>query len=73
MSGAIHLGVVTELDERRGLGAVADDAGSTWPFHCTAITDGSRAVDVGARVAFCVVAGHLGRMEAAQVTKLGRV
>lgn len=66
----LHLGVVTEFDEPRGLGTVADDAGRTWPFHCTAIADGTRTIGVGARVAFEVVPGHLGRMEATQVTKL---
>lgn len=70
MPGALRVGVVTEFDERRGLGTVAGDAGGTWPFHCTAITDGTRTIDAGARVAFCVVAGHLGRMEATRITKL---
>ncbi len=66
----LHVGVVSEWDHDRGLGAVAGDAGGTWSFHCTAITDGSRDVDIGTRVAFEVVPGHLGRMEAVQVTKL---
>jgi cold shock CspA family protein len=70
--GVLRVGVVTEFDEQRGLGTVATAAaaGATWTFHCTAITDGTRTVGVGTRVAFEVVAGHLGRMEAAQVTKL---
>jgi cold shock CspA family protein len=46
------------------------DATTTWPFHCTEIADGTRSVEVGRRVAFDVVAGHLGRMEAVRVTKL---
>ena len=33
-------------------------------FHCTAITDGSRRIEVGAVVAFVVAAGRLGRLEA---------
>lgn len=70
MGAQLHLGVVSEFDEPRGLGTVADDAGSTWSFHCTAITDGTRTIGVGTRVAFEVVAGHLGRMEATHVTKI---
>ena len=68
----LRLGVVTEFDEARGLGVVADAAGEAWPFHCTAIADGTRTVEVGARVAFCVVAGRRGRMEAAQLTRVRR-
>ncbi len=69
MRGSLHLGVVSAFDEARGLGTVTGDDG-TWPFHCTEITDGSRRVEVGRRVAFDVVPGHLGRMEAVRVTKL---
>ena len=59
----VHLGTVTAFDQARGLGEVtgADEA---WPFHCTAIADGSRSIPVGARVAFDLVPGHLGRDEA---------
>ncbi len=78
----VHVGVVSAFDEARGLGTVTggvrdeenegavDGDGRTWTFHCTAIADGSRTIEVGARVAFDVVPGHLGRMEATRVTKL---
>ncbi|MDQ6616129.1 MAG: hypothetical protein M3083_15675 [Actinomycetota bacterium] len=56
---------MVEFDVVVGLGTVRDDGGRVYPFHCTAVADGSRAVDPGARVAFEVVAGHLGRWEAA--------
>ncbi len=69
MRGSLHLGVVSAFDDARGLGTVTD-ATTTWPFHCTEIADGTRSVEVGRRVAFDVVAGHLGRMEAVRVTKL---
>lgn len=56
-------GVVTEFDEHRCLGTVA--AGEArYPFHCTAIADGTRTIEVGAEVRFEVVAGLLGRWEA---------
>ena len=69
--GSLHLGVVTAFDPVRGLGTVTSgDGTATWPFHCTQIADGTRSVEVARRVAFTVAAGHLGRMEAEQVTKL---
>lgn len=60
-------GRVAAFDDGRGLGEIAGDDGRTYPFHCTAIADGSRTIGVGARVEFSVVPGHLGRWEAAAV------
>ena len=40
------------------------------PFHCTAITDGTRQIAVGTVVAFVVSAGRLGRLEARSVRPL---
>lgn len=64
------VGVVTEFDEHRGLGVV--DSGPGWriPFHCTAITDGTRRIAVGTVAAFVVSAGRLGRLEARSVRAL---
>lgn len=59
-------GVVTEFDDPRGLGTIEAD-GTTYPFHCTAIVDGSRTIEVGTEVTFEVRAGHLGRWEATRV------
>jgi cold shock CspA family protein len=59
---------VTAFDEDRGLGEItADDDAATYPFHCTAIADGSRTIDEGTSVRFDVIAGRLGRWEAWQV------
>ena len=63
-------GTVSEFDEARGLGTVLGDDGRRYPFHCTAVVDGSRRVPAGARVLFVVVPGHGGRFEAASVTPL---
>ncbi|HWC40056.1 MAG TPA: cold shock domain-containing protein [Acidimicrobiales bacterium] len=63
-------GRVATFDERRGLGTVVSDDGRSLPFHCTAIADGSRTIDVGARVTFSVVAGHLGQWEATGLARL---
>jgi cold shock CspA family protein len=60
-------GIVEEFDDPRGLGVIAGDDGRRYPFHCTAVADGSRYVPVGTRVMFSAGAGHLGRLEARAV------
>jgi cold shock CspA family protein len=62
-------GTVTQFDAASGLGEVTGDDSTVYPFHCTAIADGSRAIEVGAAVAFTIAAGHLGRLEATAITK----
>jgi len=62
------LGRVTAFDEHRGIGEITADDGTVYPFHCTVIADGTRTIKVGAAVEFDVVAGHLGRWEAAVLT-----
>jgi cold shock CspA family protein len=57
-------GTVAAFDEHRGLGEVEGEGGARYPFHCTAIADGSRTVAVGATVEFRVVAGPIGTAEA---------
>ncbi len=61
-------GTVTEYDSPAGLGLVTADGGATYPFHCTAIADGSREIEVGRSVTFTIAAGHHGRFEATQIT-----
>ena len=68
MTGGV-VGTVLDFDEVAGYGHVAAEdessaTGGPWFFHCTAIADGTRTIEVGARVRFDVVAGHLGRWEA---------
>jgi cold shock CspA family protein len=60
-------GTVTEFDDARGLGRVRTAAGSEHFFHCTAVADGSRHIDVGTPVRFAVVPGRRGRWEAADL------
>jgi cold shock CspA family protein len=58
-------GRVAGFDDPGGYGTVvADDPAGSWFFHCTAIADGTRAIEVGAEVTFAVQPGHLGRFEA---------
>jgi cold shock CspA family protein len=56
-------GTVAEFDEARGLGEVDAD-GVRYPFHCTAIADGTRTIPVGTEVTFDLRPGGLGRWEA---------
>jgi cold shock CspA family protein len=65
-------GVVSQFDEPRGLGVVSEEGGADYCFHCTAISDGSRSIDVGTKVFFVVRPGHLGRLEARDITKWSR-
>ena len=62
-------GVVTEFDERVGLGTVEAGTGERYRFHCTQVGDGTRTIEVGTRVRFDVVAGHLGQWEATRVER----
>lgn len=63
----VRTGTVTAFDDHRGLGEVTADDGTVHAFHCTAIADGTRTIATGAIVRFVVVAGRLGRWEAAQI------
>jgi cold shock CspA family protein len=63
-------GAVSAFDQRRGVGSVSDPDGATWPFHATAISDGSRDIEVGTVVRFRLAPGHGGRYEARTVTPL---
>ena len=60
-------GKVHSFDERRGLGEIEADDRTTFPFHCTAIADGTRRIAPGTPVEFDVVAGLPGRWEAAAI------
>lgn len=59
--------MVVAFDEARGLGTI-EAGGVPFPFHCTAVADGTRTIDVGTAVVFEVRPGGLGRWEAAAIT-----
>jgi cold shock CspA family protein len=61
--------VVAEFDEARGLGTITADDGTARPFHCTAIADGTRTIEVATPVTYEVVAGPMGRWEASAISK----
>lgn len=62
-------GSVRSFDSHAGVGEIEDHEGRALPFHCTALTDGSRTINLGVEVEFEVVPGHLGRWEAAAVSR----
>lgn len=62
-------GVVVAFDEARGWGIVEAAGGRYW-FHCTQLLDGTRTVQVGARVRFDIAPGHLGRWEAVRISSV---
>ena len=64
-------GIVVSFDDPRGIGLVRSDAGVDYPFHCTAIADGTRTIVEGVRVTWRVAAGRLGRWEAVMITPVG--
>jgi len=66
----LRQGTVAEFDEPKGFGTVRTETGDEFFFHCTQISDGTRTIAVGTPVCFRVIAGHLGRWEAAAVTPL---
>ncbi len=63
-------GVVTKFDDSVGLGMITESDGTEVPFHCTAISDGTRVVELGTIVCFSVFPGIGGRVEALRVEKL---
>lgn len=67
MGGGVD-GTVSSFDDPRGLGEVTAEDGTVFPFHCTAIADGTRTITEGAPVRFEVVAGRMGRWEAAAIS-----
>ena len=60
---------VVAFDAHVGLGAVRLADGVEVPFHCAEIADGSRRIDVGARVT-CTVRPKFGRSEAFELLSL---
>lgn len=67
-------GTVVAFDDSRGLGIVRGDRGAAtgveYPFHCTAIADGTRTIDVGATVTWRVAPGRMGRWEAVAIAPI---
>jgi cold shock CspA family protein len=66
---AHRAGTVAAFDAQRGAGTVtAADGVGEWPFHCTQIDGGARAIPEGTDVTFSIVAGLPGKWEAVAVS-----
>ena len=59
-------GTVARFDVDSGLGEVAGADGTSYPFHCIEIADGSRDIPLGTAVDFTLLP-KLGRYEAADI------
>lgn len=68
MSFGSGQGTVVEFDVDVGLGLIVDADDRRWPFHCTAIADGTRRIEVGTEVRFERGWGGPGAWEASSVT-----
>ena len=64
---AQYSGRVAEFDDHRGRGEIEARGGLRFPFHCTAIADGSRTIEPDAPVRFRLVIGPLGALEATAI------
>ena len=63
-------GTVHSFDDETGLGVI-QSGDAEWPFHCTAIADGTRTIAAGASVDFISHPAHHGRWEAADIQTAG--
>ena len=64
---AVYSGRVATFDDHVGRGEVEARGGLRFPFHCTAVADGSRTIPEGAPVRFRLVIGPLGKLEATAI------
>lgn len=62
-------GVVESFSDARGDGVIRSADGDSLYFHCVALVDGSRHVEVGARVRGRRRVGHLGADEVVQIER----
>ncbi len=68
----VAAGRVVAFDAARGTGYVVTDEGRELAFHATSVADGSRTIDVGARVAVEIGPGAApGTWEATTVLRTG--
>jgi hypothetical protein len=61
---AVYSGRIVTFDDFAGRGEIEARGGMRFPFHCTAIADGSRAIAADTAVKFRIVPGPLGALEA---------
>ena len=61
-------GRVEQYLSSTGLGEVSDESGLRYPFHCTAIANGTREIPDGQPVRFVLRTARGGRLEADAIT-----
>ncbi len=61
---AVYSGRVATFDDFVGRGEIEAGGGMRFPFHCTALLDGTRTVAPDTAVKFRLAAGPLGALEA---------
>lgn len=64
--------VVVEFDDAVGVGVLEVQGAGAVDFHCTAIADGTRSIEVGTAVVCSLVAAHHGRVEGAALVTTER-
>ena len=64
---AVYSGRVATFDDHVGRGEIEARGGLRFPFHCTAIADGSRSIAPDTAVKFRLVPGPLGALEATAI------
>jgi hypothetical protein len=64
----VYSGRIASFDDHVGRGQVEARGGMRFPFHCTAIADGSRTIAPDTAVRFRLVPGPLGALEAIAIT-----
>lgn len=65
-TGETRTGEVVVFDAQVGLGEIRATDGTAYGFHCIAIADGTRTIEVGAAVTFSLLA-KMGRYEATAI------
>jgi cold shock CspA family protein len=63
----VYSGRVATFDEFVGRGEIEARGGLRFPFHCTAIADGTRTIAPDTAVKFRIVPGPLGALEATAI------
>ena len=66
---AVYSGRVATFDDHVGRGEIEARGGMHFPFHCTAIADGTRTIAPDTPVKFRLVPGPLGALEAIAVKR----
>jgi cold shock protein len=64
---AVYSGRVASFDDQVGRGQIEAQGGLRFPFHCTAIADGTRTIAPDTPVNFRLVPGPLGALEATAI------